>query len=56
VEEKKHLDIKRLMLMKQKGINIDSKSERNLKKKWEGVNLTIFNINDKKFIYAIKSA
>ena len=31
--------------MKQKGINIDSSSERNLKKKWQGVNFTIVNID-----------
>ena len=37
--------------MKQKGINIDSSSERNLKKKWEGVNFTIINFDDKKFNY-----
>lgn len=29
--------------MKQKGIKIDSTSERNLKKKWEGLDFTIFD-------------
>lgn len=37
--------------MKQKGISIDSASERNLKKKWEGVNFTLINFDDKKYTY-----
>ncbi len=54
-EEKVHLDAKRLMLMKQKGISIDANSERNLKKKWEGVNCTIFNFGEKKFTNVVKA-
>jgi hypothetical protein len=41
--------------MKQKGVNIDANSERNLRKKWEGVNCTIFNFNDKKFVVTAKA-
>ena len=37
--------------MKQKGLNIDSSSERNLKKKWTGVDFTVVNFDDKKFTY-----
>lgn len=37
--------------MKQKGVNIDSSSERNLKKKWDGVDFTIINFDDKKYVY-----
>jgi hypothetical protein len=37
--------------MKQKGIALDTSSERNLKKKWEGINFSIFNFEDKKYIY-----
>jgi len=44
-----HLDAKRLLLMKQKGLAIDANSERNIKKKWEGVLCTLFNFGDKKF-------
>lgn len=43
------------MLMKQKGINIDANSQRNLKKKWEGANITIFNFDDKVFTSAVKA-
>lgn len=43
IEEKIHLDVQKLMIMKQKGIKIDSTSERNLKKKWEGLDFTIFD-------------
>ncbi len=39
------------MVMKQKGINIDSSSQRNLKKKWQGVNFTIVNFDQLKFSY-----
>ncbi len=39
------------MVMKQKGINIDSSSERNLRKKWQGVNFTVINFDEKKFTY-----
>jgi hypothetical protein len=39
------------MVMKQKGLNIDSSSERNLVKKWEGVDFTILNFDDRKFLY-----
>ncbi len=35
----------------EKGINIDSSSERNLKKKWEGVNFTMINFDEKKYTY-----
>ena len=48
-EDKKKLNIKKLMIMKQKGINIDSSSERNLTKKWAGVNFTIINFDNLKF-------
>ena len=41
--------------MKQKGINIDANSERNIKKKWEGATCTIFNFGDKKFINVVKA-
>jgi hypothetical protein len=37
------------MVMKQKGINIDSSSERNLTKKWKGVNFTIINFDNMNF-------
>ena len=37
--------------MKQKGLNIDSSSERNLVKKWDGVDFTSINFEDKKFVY-----
>lgn len=50
-----HLDAKRLMLMKMKGITIDANSERNLKKKWPGVTCTIFNFGDKKFTNVLKA-
>lgn len=39
------------MTMKQKGLNIDSSSERNLVKKWDGVDFTSINFEDKKFVY-----
>lgn len=48
-EDKKKLDIKKLMVMKQKGINIDSSSERNLIKKWKGVNFTVINFDNMSF-------
>jgi hypothetical protein len=48
VQEKIHLDAKRLLLMKQKGISIDASSERNIKKKWESVTCTLFDFGDKK--------
>ena len=48
-EDKKKLNIKKLMVMKQKGVNIDSSSERNLSKKWAGVNFTIINFDNMKF-------
>lgn len=35
--------------MKQKGIKIDPNSERNLRKKWEGLDFSIFNIENRKF-------
>ena len=41
--------------MKQKGINIDANSERNIKKKWQGANCTIFNFGDKKFTNILKA-
>jgi hypothetical protein len=47
--DKRKLNIKKLMVMKQKGINIDSSSERNLTKKWTGVNFTIINFDNMKF-------
>jgi hypothetical protein len=37
------------MIIKQKGLNIDSSSERNLRKKWQGVNFTIINFDEKKY-------
>lgn len=37
--------------MKQKGLSIDSSSERNLSKKWQGIDFTIINFDDKKYIY-----
>lgn len=40
--------------MKQKGINIDANSERNIKKKWEAVICTLFNFGEKKFIMSVK--
>lgn len=40
--------------MKQKGIAIDANSERNIKKKWEGVVCTLFNFAEKKFVLAVK--
>lgn len=55
IEEKNHLDIKRLMVMKQKGIKIDPTSERNLKRKWEGLDFTVFNIGNRKYEY-VKAA
>ena len=35
--------------MKQKGIKIDPTSQRNLKRKWEGFDFTIFNIDNRKY-------
>lgn len=35
--------------MKEKGIAIDSNSERNIRKKWEGLKTTLFNFDDKKY-------
>lgn len=35
--------------MKQKGIKIDPKSERNLRRKWEGFDFTLFDIEERKF-------
>lgn len=37
--------------MKQKGVAIDSSSERNLSKKWKGVDFTVINFDDKSFVY-----
>lgn len=54
-EEKKHLDIKRLMIMKQKGIKIDTQSERNIRKKWDGIDFKVFNIEDRKYAYKVAS-
>lgn len=39
------------MTIKQKGLNIDSSSERNLVKKWTGVDFTLINFDQKKFVY-----
>lgn len=50
-ENKPKLNIKKLMIMKQKGVAIDSSSERNLSKKWKGVDFTVINFDDKKFVY-----
>ena len=55
VEEKKHLDIKRLMIMKQKGIKIDTESERNIRKKWEGIDFKVFDIEERKYVYKVSS-
>lgn len=55
-EQKVHLDAKRLMLMKQKGISIESNSQRNLRKKWDGVTITLFDFADKKFTLFAKPA
>lgn len=54
VQEKVHLDAKRLLLMKQKGISIDANSERNIKKKWESVTCTLFDFGDKKLQLIVK--
>jgi hypothetical protein len=43
--------MKKLMTIKQKGLNIDSSSERNLVKKWTGVDFTLINFDEKKFVY-----
>jgi hypothetical protein len=40
--------------MKQKGINIDANSERNIKKKWDAVTCTLFNFGEKKFVMSVK--
>lgn len=37
--------------MKQKGISVDSSSERNLTKKWPGINFTLINFDSLKFAY-----
>lgn len=37
--------------MKQKGIKIDPNSERNLKKKWEGFDYKIFDIEERQYAY-----
>ena len=37
--------------MTQKGIKIDPTSERNLKRKWEGLDFTVFNIDERKYEY-----
>lgn len=44
IDNKNHLNVQKLMVMKQKGIKIDPKSERNLRRKWEGFDFTIFDI------------
>lgn len=54
VQEKVHLDAKRLLLMKQKGISIDANSERNIKKKWESVTCTLFDFGEKKLQLIVK--
>ena len=51
IEEKNHLETNKLMVMKQKGIKIDPTSERNLRKKWEGLDYRIFNIENRKYEY-----
>ncbi len=51
-----HLDAKRLLLMKQKGIEINANSERNIKKKWEGTDCTVFNFGEKVYAPAAKPA
>ena len=55
-EQKVHLDAKRLLLMQQKGISINANSERNIKKKWEGANCTVFNFGDKVYQAAAVAA
>ena len=50
-EDKKKLNLKKLMLIKQKSINIDSSSERNLTKKWPGLNFTLINFDNLKYTY-----
>ena len=42
--------------MKMKGVSIDANSERNIKKKWGGVNCTLFNFGEKKFTNVVKAA
>lgn len=37
--------------MKQKGIKIDPTSERNIKKKWDGLDYSVLNIQNRKYEY-----
>lgn len=39
------------MVMKQKGVKIDPTSERNIRKKWDGLDYTVFNIENRKYEY-----
>lgn len=56
VEEKVHLDARRLLLIKQKGVSIEANSERNIRKKWDGATCTLFNFADKKFTNVVVKA
>ena len=41
--------------MKQKGIKIDTESERNIRKKWEGIDFKVFDIEERKYVYKVSS-
>ena len=48
---KNHLNIKQLMLLKDKKTTLDTSSERNLSKKWEGLALDVFDTDKRKFTF-----
>ena len=41
--------------MKQKGIKIDTESERNIRRKWEGIDFKVFDIDERKYQYKTAS-
>lgn len=43
------------MIMKQKGIKIDTESERNIRKKWDGLDFKVFDIEERKYVYKVSS-
>jgi len=45
--EKKHLNLKKLMIKKEKGHLVDTSSERSLKKTWKAFNIMSFAYKDR---------
>ena len=48
------MDAKQLLLIRQKALTIEANSERNIRKKWQPLNCSIFNFGDRKFMLAVK--